>query len=114
MLTVRKSVQNKVAVLSCAGTLDLDGANELKAKLNDTRAAGNLKIILNFREVTNIQSSVLQHLLSPIRAIVSIGGALVFSDMGAPLQKVLKTAMFFPIVKVFETEADAMKWLTEG
>jgi anti-anti-sigma factor len=112
MLTVRKSTQEKIAILTCSGNIDLDGVTELKSKINECRTAGNMHILINMTEVTNVQSSVLQHLLTPIRVIVSIRGLVVLCGMSEPIHKVVKTAMFYPIVKVYDTEEEALKDLT--
>lgn len=113
MLEIQKTKHNDVTVMRCAGSLDLDGAGELKKCMNDSRSEGNFKMVLNFAEVKNIQSSVLQQLVTPIRANTAIGGAIIFCHLSEPNHKTLKTAMFYPICKVFDTEEEALGWLQE-
>ena len=114
MLKICRTEQDKIAILKCAGTLDLDGAAELKQKINEARADGYFKIIINGREISNINSSVLQNILTPIRVIVSIKGKIVFCELSEPCHKVIKTAMFYPIIKVCDTEEEAIEMIKQS
>jgi len=112
MLTIKVRSHGDIVILDLAGILDLEGANFLREKIQEERQKGFLKFILNCSLLTNIMSTYLQNLLTPIRSLVLIRGVIAFCNLTPSNHKVLKTSMYYFIIKVFETEEEALGALT--
>lgn len=102
-----------IGIIELTGSIDLDGALALKEKISEVRKKGSIIILINCKNVSSVSSAHLQQLLSPIRALVSIRGMIAFTDMTEHVHKFIKTAMFYPIIKVYATEMDALAELSE-
>lgn len=112
MIDARKREVDGVTVLDLAGTLDLDGANLLKDKLQEIRQSGASLIVLNMERLTSAQSTVLQHLTTPIRALTVTGGKLALAGMNDSVGKVMEKGMFFSMVVVFDAADEAISSLS--
>lgn len=96
------------SVIRVDGALDFDGIKAFKTKISDTRKDGAMTILVNFEKVTRVQSAHLQEMVPPIRALSAIGGTIAFCGMNDGIHKMLKTSMFYPLIKVFDTEEEAV------
>ncbi|RJP23444.1 MAG: STAS domain-containing protein [Candidatus Omnitrophota bacterium] len=111
MIEIKSRKADSVAILDLDGALDLDGSQLLKESIQQERKKGSMKILLNFTGVTSVMSAHLQNLLTPIRALTMIKGTVGLCGMTPSVQKTMRTAMFYKIVKVYETEAEALSEL---
>ncbi|MBI1388823.1 MAG: STAS domain-containing protein [bacterium] len=111
MIDARKRTVEGVTVLDLTGTLDLDGINLLKEKIQEIRQGGATKIVLNFDRVNSVQSTVIPQLLTPIRALTLLKGRVAFAGMNDPVHKTVKTAMFYSIIIVSEDVESAVEEL---
>lgn len=108
MLEFEEKTEGGRTILYLEGTLDLDGMKQFKDKIGDTRKKGSLTIIANFEKVLNVQAAHLQQILPPIRALTAIGGTMAFCCMNKGISRVMQTAMFYPLIKVYELEEEAV------
>jgi stage II sporulation protein AA (anti-sigma F factor antagonist) len=113
MFKITENTNGNLTVLRLSGAMDLKGATALKEKIQEVRKAGAMNVILNFADVSSITSSVLQHLLTPIRALTLVRGVIALCDMSNSIQKILQTAMFYPMVNTYKCEEDAIGDLAE-
>jgi anti-anti-sigma regulatory factor len=81
---------------------------KFKDKIGDTRKKGSMTIIVNMEKVASMQVAHLQQLVPPIRALTAIGGKVAFCNMNKGLSRAIQTAMFYPLVKVFVSEDEAV------
>lgn len=113
MIEINVREHGKIGILDLNGALDRDGVQVLKETFQTVRKKGAMIVILNCSGVTTVLSSQLQFLLTPIRTLVSIKGQVVLCCMKENIHKIFKTAMFYSIVKVYQTEEEAIEALTE-
>jgi stage II sporulation protein AA (anti-sigma F factor antagonist) len=113
MFKIDENTDGNLTILRLSGAMDLKGALALKEKFQEVRKAGAMNVILNLADVTSITSSVLQHLLTPIRALTLVRGVVALCDMSNSVQKILQTAMFYPMLNIYKCEEDAIGDLTE-
>jgi len=108
MIKVEIRKKDKICIIDLNGALDLDGAKLLKESIEKARKESGGKILINFTGVRNVQSSVLQSLVTPIKVVASIGGIVGFFGMSPGVHKMMKSAMFYPIITVYETEEEGL------
>lgn len=111
MIEFEVTTEGGRSVIHLNGTLDLDGLKLFKDKIEDIRKKGSLKIISNFANVQNVQTAHLQQLVPPIRALTAVGGKMAFCCMSKGVHKTIHTSMFYPLIKVYETEEEAINEL---
>ncbi len=108
MIDARKREVDGVTVLDLSGTLDMDGFKLLKEKLQEVRQSGSIKIVLNMERIHSAQSTVLQGMLTPIRALTMMNGKIALSGMNESVHRVMKTGQFYQHVLVADTAEDAV------
>lgn len=108
MIDARKREVDGVTVLDISGTLDMDGFNLLKEKLQEIRQSGSIKIVLNLERLNSVNSTVLEGMLTPIRALTMMNGKIALASMSDPVHRVMKTSRFFEHVLVTDTVEDAV------
>jgi len=113
MLKFEIKPHGPLTIVYMQGDIDLDGVLALKEKIQDLRKSGAMTVLLNFAEVSKVNSSVLQHLLTPIRTLIMVSGTVAICNMSSSVQKFLQTAMFYSIVRVFTNEEEAIRELTQ-
>ena len=111
MLNIESKPHGNLTIIKLSGDLDLDGATKLKEAIQESRKSGSLIVLLNFSDVTTVRSSVLHHLVAPIKAITLISGVVAVCNMSDSVNKFMKTAMFYSMLEIFENEEDAVEHL---
>ncbi len=109
MISIENMPHGNLTILKLKGDIDLDGATKLKEKIQEVRKSGALIILLNFAEVSTVRSSVLHHLVAPIKAITLISGVVAVCNMSDSVHKFIKTSMFYSMLEIFESEEDAVE-----
>jgi len=107
------SEHDDIVVFHLEGNLGLDAIRLLKDHLQQKRKDGILKIVLDFKEVSNVQSSVLKELLTPVRAMLFVQGIVGLCNMSKSIHRTLQTGLFYKGVLVYDTLDDALKAFRE-
>ncbi|MDP8245934.1 MAG: STAS domain-containing protein [Candidatus Hinthialibacter antarcticus] len=108
MIDARKRDVDGVTVLDISGTLDMDGFNLLKEKLQEVRQSGSVKIVLNLERLHSVQSTVLDGMLTPIRALTMMKGKIALTTMNESVHRVMKTSRFYEHVIVADSVEEAV------
>lgn len=114
MLKIEEQPHGNLTILKLEGDIDLTGALALKDRIQDVRKSGAMNLILNCAGVTTVSSSVLTHLLTPIRALTLVCGSFALCNMSRSVQKTMQTAMFYPLILAFDNEDEAILKITEN
>ncbi len=102
-----------IVIFHIEGNLGLDAIRTLRDQLEHERKQGKSKIVLDFKEVSNVKSSVLKELTKPIRAIGLVQGKVGMCNMSLSVHRTLQTGMFYKYVKVYDSLDEAFKALKE-
>ncbi len=113
MLQIEHRNIDDVRILDITGTLDQEGAKNLKDTIEITRKDGYKFIVLNLTNLVSAQNTALNQLLTPIRVLIMIGGFLVIYGMQSGVHKVFKAAPFYDLINITDTEDDALKILAK-
>ncbi len=108
MLVIEARTIGNITILDLSGQMDEKGTIALKERIQEVRQQGSLKILLNCADVVHISSAHQAQLLTPIRVLTSIKGKIGFYGLSVGAHRVLKTAMFYSIIHVFDTEQEAL------
>lgn len=113
MIDVKKRTIDSVTVLDLFGTLDLDGCNLLKEKLQELRQSGEQKIVLNCEKLESLQNTVLPNLVTPVRALVVTGGKIAFCGMNGSVAKAIQSSMLDPIIQTAPSVEEGVALIEE-
>ena len=100
-----------VAVLSCAGRLNMAAASALNSSINDLLAAGHTRIVVDLANVSSIDSSCLGALIAGLKKARHVNGDLRISGAQSAVLAVLSLTNLDRVLPNHETvELAAADW----
>jgi anti-anti-sigma factor len=105
-ITVR--THNDVALIAFAGDFDTNTSPEAQQALDAIVEGGGHKIVVDFTSVDYISSAGLRVLLATVKRLDGVGGAFHLFGLNETVREVFEISGFSMILKVFETEAEAL------
>ncbi len=109
MLKVSKHMYNRVSILNLTGDLDYDGILALEGAIHELWKSGAGQILLNFSGITSVMNAYINSLFTPIQAITEAEGTVALCGLNSKTHKTLKRAIFYPLVKIYDSEIQALK-----
>ena len=94
-----------VKVVSFDGELDTSTSPDAEKYLNELRAAGVQKILLNFEKLDFISSAGLRVLLATAQELKGSGGALRVCSLNKDVKEVFDISGFSTLLSVHQNEA---------
>jgi anti-sigma B factor antagonist len=99
-----------VAILDLSGRLILsDGEKPFRQKIDDLMKRGQTRILLNFQDVTYLDSAGVGAVVWKFVSIKRQGGQLKLLNLSARSHKVLSVTKLLTVLDTFDSEAAALK-----
>jgi anti-sigma B factor antagonist len=95
-------------VLAVAGDVDLYVAGELKDRLAEAADSGTKTLVLDFTEVTFVDSMGLGVLVGGMKQLRAVGGELQLVVSSPEVQRILEITRMDRVIPLHETLADAL------
>jgi anti-anti-sigma factor len=100
--------ENQVSIVLFDGELDTNTSAEAEAHLDELRASGILKILVDFEKLDFVSSAGLRILLATAQQLNDAGGELRLCNLNETVQEVFDISGFSTLLMVFDSEAEAM------
>jgi anti-sigma B factor antagonist len=114
MLHIKSRNVGEITVLELSGTLVLGmGLDSLRFRIEQLVADHRMKIVLNAKDVSVIDSSGVGDLVSSFSLIKKNGGALKIASPSKIVREVLRIARLPTIIEIYETEEAALNSFTQ-
>jgi len=97
-----------IQIVAFEGNLDTNTSPEAESKINELIDAGKQKLLVNFEQLNFISSSGLRVLLATVKKLNASGGDLRICSLNATVQEVFDISGFITILKVKNTEEEAL------
>lgn len=112
MLKLVTFIKQGVLVVRLEGELDVCGANEFRAVVDEALAATGAKhILLNMQGVSFIDSSGLGAILGRYRQIAQLGGKILVVHLEPRVQRLFELAGLLKILTIYQSEDQALELL---
>ena len=99
-----------IAIVDLAGRLTLgEGSGGLRNAIKDLLAKGEKKILLNFKDVSYIDSSGLGELVGAYASTTNAGGQIKLFNMQSKVHDLLLVTKLYTVFAGFSDEATAVK-----
>ena len=100
-------------ILDCSGRITLgDGTMVVRNTVRNIVDGGGKKIVLNFADVSHIDSSGVGELVSSYATVARHGGQLVIVHLTKRTRELLTLTKLLTVFKVFEDEKEALASFT--
>jgi anti-anti-sigma factor len=107
-MTLNEENNGKVFVLVLSGKLDIEGAKMLVEKMTQILDGGERHIVLDFTDISYINSAGLRGLILVAKQLASSGGKLVLAAVSEPNQNILEISGLTSIFTLRPTRAEAL------
>lgn len=107
-MTLSEEKTGPVFVLGVSGQIDREGAKIFQSRLIQILDSGQQYLVIDFTEVTYINSSGLSALILVAKRLGKTGGKFVLAGVIDPIQKVLKISGLATLFTILPTKAEAL------
>ncbi|MGO8735543.1 MAG: STAS domain-containing protein [Terriglobia bacterium] len=107
-MTLSEEKNGRVCVLGLSGKLDIEGAKMLVEKMTQILDGGERYIVLDFTDISYINSAGLRGLILVAKQLASFGGKLVLAGVSEPNQNILEISGLTSIFTLRPTRAEAL------
>lgn len=97
-----------VSILVLSGQLTTGGDEELREAIDTILASGRSRILIDFTDVTFMDSSGIGELVASYRTVKRLGGQLKILNPTQRVQDSLDLMRLLPIFEIFDDEAKAI------
>ena len=97
-----------ISILVLSGKLAAGGEEQLREAIDTLLASGRTEILVDFTDVTFMDSSGIGELVSSYRTVERFGGHLKILKPNKKIQDSLSLTRLLPIFEIFEDEESAV------
>lgn len=108
-MNINEERLNDVLVCMLEGQIKMDNSPELRKAFDNLVKREEKKIILDFSQVSYIDSSGLATLIEMFQRLKKIGGRLRFSNMNQKVMSVFEITRLNEFFEIFQTREMALK-----
>jgi anti-anti-sigma factor len=102
-------ISERIAVLQVRGKLAVEeGAKELRNRVKELSSSGHRQIVLNLRDVSRIDSTGIEALVSSYTTIAKGGGQLKLARVSGKLNHLLEITRLSTVFETYEEESAAI------
>lgn len=100
--------KGNIDVIAISGTIDALTATQVISAFNDHVHDGHPNVVADFSQVEFMSSAGLRAILASVKEARAAGGDFRLAAPRPAIEKVLKMAGFYNIVKIFPTPQEAL------
>lgn len=94
-------------VLKLSGRLDLNSSSQLKGRVKELLAEGEMNLVLDMSDVNFINSSGLGTLVSILKDVRMVKGRMVICDLAQYVQEIFEITQLSHIFDIYQTVEEA-------
>jgi len=110
-LNIEESDQHGVHVMKVAGRLDATSATIFQKRIENWAATPGAKVVVNLADLLYLSSAGMRVMLAATKKLHSLHGVLAFCALQTPVRKIIEVAGFDSVLKLYQTEIEAMREL---
>lgn len=107
-LEIQSREREGVKILDLSGKLTVGGASDLREKVSEATAAGNLQQLLNLKEVEYIDSTGLGTMVICYMAVQKAGGSLKLVNLNRRNLELVLLTKLSTVFQIFNEEQEAI------
>jgi anti-sigma B factor antagonist len=108
-MVIEMRIVGDVRILDCNGKIRLgEGTTSIRKAVLDALESGTKKIILNFEEISYVDSSGIGALLSAYTSVANAGGRMKLLHLTARIRELLTITKLLTVFEAYDSEKDAL------
>nr|WP_246455960.1 STAS domain-containing protein [Ruficoccus amylovorans] len=109
---ITQEKQDSINILSLQGRLDVSTSGSLDEKLTSLAEAGEVKVLVDCRELDYISSAGLRVLLSAAKQFKKQSGSIALATLNPNVKQVFEISGFTSIFPIYATREEALQALS--
>jgi len=107
-MKIRHSEKNGIPVIAVEGDINIDTASGLRDAIMRLYEEGTLKLVIDFKDVSYIDSSGLAVLIEMLQIFRQNNGEIALSNMVDKIKYVFEVSKIDMLMSVYKNEEDAV------
>ena len=112
-MTLDLEESGDVSILVLSGQLAAEGADQFREAIDTLLEAGRPRILLDFTDVSFMDSAGIGELVAAYRTMTPLGGSLKILKPSKRIQNSLELTQLLPIFEIYEDEESAIASYSE-
>ena len=108
-MKIKEEKQNGVCICSLEGEVNINTSPELRKVFDDIIKSSEKKVLIDFTNVSYIDSSGLATLIEMFQRLKKIGGSLRLSNMSQKVKNVFEITKLYKLFEIFDSREVALK-----
>lgn len=108
-MKINEEKSNDILICAIEGEIDITTSPQLRKAFDDFIKKNEKKILVEFLNVTYIDSSGLATLIEMSQRLKKIGGQIRFSGMNQKIKNIFEVTKLHKLFEIFEDKAAALK-----
>ena len=109
-MTIDTRISRRIAIVDVRGKLAVEeGAKELRRRVKELTSTGHQRIILNLSDVSRVDSTGIEALVSSYTTVKKLGGELKFTEITERLNQLLEITRLSTVFETFNEEEQAIE-----
>lgn len=108
-MKIREEKVNDVAVCVLEGEININNSPELRKTFDAIIKRNEKKVLIDFTDVSYIDSSGLATLIEMLQRLKKTGGRLRFSNMNQKIKNIFELTKLHKLFEIFDTKNAALK-----
>ncbi|MBI4470791.1 MAG: STAS domain-containing protein [Acidobacteria bacterium] len=115
MFTISQRQTSGISILDLQGKITLgDGSAQFREAIRRLIEEGRMKLLLNFAEVSYVDSSGIGELVSAYTTVTSKGGQLRLVNLPRRIHDLLRITKLLTVLETFDDESRAVQSFSQG
>jgi len=108
-MVIEMRIIGDIRILDCNGKIRLgEGTTAIRKAVLDALESGTKKIILNFEEISYIDSSGVGALLSAFTSVANAGGKMKLLHLTTRIRELLTITKLLTVFEAYDNESEAL------
>jgi len=112
-MTLNEEKNGEVYILSLKGEIDREGARTFQDRVTQILDSGEQRLLIDFSEVTYINSPGLSVLILVAKRLEKSGGRFALAGVNDSIQKVLRISGLTSLFSIFPARSEALAALSK-
>jgi len=108
-MKIKEEKSNEVAICALEGEININNSPELRKAFDSIIKRSEKKVLVDFSNVSYIDSSGLATLIEMFQRLKKTGGRLRFSSMGQNVKNIFELTKLHKLFEIFDTKDAALK-----
>lgn len=108
-MKIREERNQDICIYNLEGEININTSGELRKAFDNIIKNDDKKVLIDFKDVSYIDSSGLATLIEMLQRLKKIGGSLRISNMNERVKNIFEITKLYKLFDIFDVRQEALK-----